>query len=854
MPQWKFRISGKVTTVNDKNENVSINITSENIVTLLRISDYKKKNMPTMLIRVNLDKNNYDTIIKNATNTTMHLLVEKYVKITGDGDNQGATYEPYLEDDFSIFISNDINYNKEVDYPANSTRKDVYKEAYIGLVSKACIDANKSVANSTVHNTDMMNLVASYLSQLHLLIEPFNHNPTNQQLIIPPKDTLVQIVEYLNSISVFYDTRYLFFIDEPYCTYLISRSGKGLERVDQPYNDVVFRINSSNSNNFSVPGLEVDKENGRYVVDINVLDTRYTIDHDTAKIIDRFESIINPNELNIANVNENIIKVQKYINTVMNNFNTEVYNFIKKAGAVPEKLGKMAEKFNSKLLDKLMPLTAYQIRAVNTAKDMIKNQIPNTVDIKIGDKSVSVKVLNDEIKDAFVKKIGSQLDLYNLAYKELAKLCDDYNGEINNNKKTVFYRTTTMHKYLGGVTYVNAQDAIPQAKKEIAALSKASGAMVTSVANNILSRAANVSDFSKMAANLPGPVVDVYQTLNSVQTGQYGSYLPSGLISNIGQVGTMITQFNEVANLVNGHCKDISSTLNSLEDITNEFNKISKNLAGMTVDLDSITKLDVKSKFVGVTVDTRTFNDKSKTVSGSISDIVNSAKNISKNGLSFKDLNNIKKNLSKVSDISDIGKLGISKFTSDVKIGGCYGNSKLGVKIIKSKNDNPNEIKNIKSELETMVNRLTVNKYDLDPSIFTPNMKYTVQNYDAHSNKDGKFILNKKTEIFVRDDGTFTCNCMLELSKVPDESTTEKSESAQKENTNNTTSTDWYKQSSGTVVDEDKTVVTSDGKGVLTDKEKTSTDKEKNDASKDKKVKKLGTISITDYINTKLLK
>ena len=271
----------------------------------------------------------------------------------------------------------------------------------------------------------------------------------------------------------------------------------------------------------------------------------------------------------------------------------------------------------------------------------------------------------------------------------------------------------------------------------------------------------------------------------------------------------------------------------------------------MTGDLDAISKLDIKSKFVGVTVDTRVLNDTTKQVSGTISDIIETTKNMSKNGLSFKDLNSIKKNLSKVADISDIGKLGISKFSSDLNIGGCFGNSKLGVKIIKSKNDNPNEIKNIKSELETMVNRLTVNKYDLDPSIFTPNMKYTVQNYDAHANKDGTFILNKKTEIFVRDDGTFTCNCMLELSKVPDESTTDKSESAQKSNTNETNSTDWYKQATGDTVDSDKSVVTSDGQGVLT--EKISPRAGEGSVTGNTTQSKLGTISITDYINSKKL-
>ena len=81
-------------------------------------------------------------------------------------------------------------------------------------------------------------------------------------------------------------------------------------------------------------------------------------------------------------------------------------------------------------------------------------------------------------------------------------------------------------------------------------------------------------------------------------------------------------------------------------------------------------------------------------------------------------------------------------------------------------NDNANMIKSIHSEMENMVNQLSINKYDLDPSVFTPNKKYTVRNYHGHTEKDGIFLLNRKTEIFVREDDTFTCNTMLDLCRV----------------------------------------------------------------------------------------
>ena len=126
--------------------------------------------------------------------------------------------------------------------------------------------------------------------------------------------------------------------------------------------------------------------------------------------------------------------------------------------------------------------------------------------------------------------------------------------------------------------------------------------------------------------------------------------------------------------------------------------------------------------------------------------------------------------------------------------------------------------KNVKSELESMINQLSVNKYDLDPSVFTPNKRYLVKNYDAHNNKDGKFLLNKKTEVYVREDDTFTCNTMLDLCKVVESSNTDKAEDTSTPNTNSSNEEDWKKQSSGTVVDSTKTVSTDGTTGNLIDK------------------------------------
>ena len=113
--------------------------------------------------------------------------------------------------------------------------------------------------------------------------------------------------------------------------------------------------------------------------------------------------------------------------------------------------------------------------------------------------------------------------------------------------------------------------------------------------------------------------------------------------------------------------------------------------------------------------------------------------------------------------------------------------------------------------METMINQLSFNKQGLDPSVFTPNKKYIVSNYDAHSDKDGIFILNKKTEFFVREDESFTCNTILNLAKILEESTTEKVKDTSVTN-NNTKVSDWKEQGSGKTMDTNSSINT-DGKG-----------------------------------------
>jgi hypothetical protein len=176
-------------------------------------------------------------------------------------------------------------------------------------------------------------------------------------------------------------------------------------------------------------------------------------------------------------------------------------------------------------------------------------------------------------------------------------------------------------------------------------------------------------------------------------------------------------------------------------------------------------------------------------VFSNISSILNSG------SLNLDSLRAISENLNKVKDITAIGKTGIPAINVALQLGNLANVFKPGTKLIKTRNDNPNQIKNIKSEIETMVNQVSFSKPGLDPSVFTPNKRYTIKNYDGHSDKDGIFILNKKVETYMREGDCFICTLSLSFSKIIEESNSNqaennaKKESPSSSNNNKTTNT-----------------------------------------------------------------
>ena len=93
--------------------------------------------------------------------------------------------------------------------------------------------------------------------------------------------------------------------------------------------------------------------------------------------------------------------------------------------------------------------------------------------------------------------------------------------------------------------------------------------------------------------------------------------------------------------------------------------------------------------------------------------------------------------------------------------------SKDKTQIIRTPASNPNLIENIAAANNQSAAHVTLNKVDIDVSIFTPNKRYLIKNFDGHEDRDGDFILTRKRDLFYfESEDTFTGNAMLEFDQV----------------------------------------------------------------------------------------
>ena len=107
---------------------------------------------------------------------------------------------------------------------------------------------------------------------------------------------------------------------------------------------------------------------------------------------------------------------------------------------------------------------------------------------------------------------------------------------------------------------------------------------------------------------------------------------------------------------------------------------------------------------------------------------------------------------------------------SNVKLKSITENSIINEKIrsLRISNENDGIINNIVSSMDNSSIQLLIQKNDIDSEVLTINKEYTIKADETYNTDryNGKYILVRKRELYIREDETFTMCVMLLFEKV----------------------------------------------------------------------------------------
>ena len=322
-----YRYTATITfTINDEVYKLPV----LNIKSIAIDYDYIGSNMPMILLTLSIDRRLLDKVIQYQ-NTSTAIFELKRCIINSDMPD---LFENYISDKFVYFIDEGINKKDKMDYQGpNEGREDLFSEIPVGLLSLDHVNKNKIDVNGIMSGklSSMMYYLTKHLS---ILMEPPENNVIMKELVLPPINSVSKALEYLNSVNVFYSTKYRFFIDFD-CSYLISSSGKVVEKQGEDINTIFIEILDISEIEAALQGMTVDEEQSMYrfqvpsgdceITDSCISEKNYTKISATMTSGDRIEGeISNKPSGSIINMKTRTIRIPNKNTGLLDNFVSSV--------------------------------------------------------------------------------------------------------------------------------------------------------------------------------------------------------------------------------------------------------------------------------------------------------------------------------------------------------------------------------------------------------------------------------------------------------------------------------------------------------------------------------------------------
>lgn len=302
----------------DSEDNSTTEIAQDNIRSILVDKNFEDLNQPVLMLSVSVDKKILNRIIETQEDSLMALTLYKV-----NENNPDYIGDKVLEDLFIYMTDEDISYTNELDYNNDEhDRNDLFRNITFYLLKRdtvnnmnqvinTCNRGNRSIVGDKVFiepitMVDLLMRVADYFWPL--LIEPLQHNPNFEQVVIPPVTKVSDYIEYLNdNLYTFYDSGYRFFVDYD-SAYIVSESGNKVEHRNEDYSTVIIEIGELLSLDHGRQGLIVDDDNSCYRIFLPVTYTKFTKNPFTKRLVTNVTSLTSSGEVSSKNILENITK------------------------------------------------------------------------------------------------------------------------------------------------------------------------------------------------------------------------------------------------------------------------------------------------------------------------------------------------------------------------------------------------------------------------------------------------------------------------------------------------------------------------------------------------------------------
>lgn len=774
MPQLKYEYYIDL-YYNCKDYNEPKLIDQKNIKSLTIYKEYDKYNMPIATMNLHIDKKFADNIIKNSKNATMIMAVYKYQL-----DNNAAIKQLYFKHEFSYLTDDDTNKTEDIDYAKTDSkdedREDVYRILKLGLISKKLVDRNLSPNNATIYKSSMQNIIVDLLNIGEpLLIEPFTETELVEQLIIPPKESLSKTLDYLNTIRVFYNTGYRFFMDLDNI-YLVSKSGKATLRNVDKYATIKFNLSDIGGKEEAIlEGFRDDDKTKSYIVDVPTTDIKYGKDNITDKELNGFTAVIDASKTvqqsylknsrafgGIFGVYQNIMNTMNTIKKVSSSVRQVVKNIHQTTDTIKGNFNQIVEQ--AKESKSVIDTVATQAEAL--LRELPKTALDGTAEV-VGLDGV-VRKSDTNIKDVLTNIIKHTVVMQTTSTNTVEKSEDKF-GKFKEAYTGQIYHIENFGSLVGAISPINFTDNTAQLTKEV----------------------------SKLPEKREQSKIHFKESMTDFNT-EYSKYITSNeiIVNSLNDTPDKlfyVTKKDNTGKAIETHELDLRALKSNLPELVKnlDFSKMKlSDMKGFAEQMKNSLKLNANvgdglKKQIATTREipkdfSKQILEGANTYVKSLQDTKNIAIANTKNSIinTTKSLGALKSNLSSlyqsgstaISGISDMSKVGTNgESMIDVALDLTDIVEDLGKrKLIRIPNDNMGLIKNFKHALELKSVYLSLSKQQLDNSIFNMNLKYLINNNTKEHKEDTTdYIMLSKIEVYTNQGERFLATTNMTFAKLP---------------------------------------------------------------------------------------